>query len=73
MPHSLTKQQDKKHTQMMVKEAKTTLGTLCYLHAAGRNAAFLVQIILGKSPDRRKPGGWIAPSLKTTAHAQWEV
>lgn len=73
MPHSLTKQQDREHAQTVVKEVRTTLGTLCYLYAAGRKAACLVQSILGKSPVRRKSGGWICPSLKTSEHAQWEV
>lgn len=70
MPLSLTKQQDRKHTQSMVKEVRNTLGTLHYLYAAGRKAACF---ILGKSPARRKSGGWITPSLKTSEHAQWEV
>lgn len=51
-------------------EGRTTLGTLHYLYAAGRKAACF---ILGKNPARRKSGGWITPSLKTSEHAQWEV
>lgn len=72
MSHSLIKQLDGKEIQIIVKEIRTMLNTVYYLHEAGRKILYLALISVHKNLIiwKSAAGGCIAPLLKATEQSQ---